>query len=310
MKAVETSLRTPGVGAPPAADDGLPSGVTRQASRTELTMYRLSQWLRSPRPYLMLVGYALFLGFWYLAVEVWKLPRFSEMPGLTTVVKEWLSKDPVYGLSIYTPEYYQHIWVSVRRVTIAFSLATAAGIPLGLFLGWSQPVKEYVFPVFELLRPIPPLAWVPLSIIMFEGSETPVIFLTFLASFYATTLNTMLGAESIDVSYIRAAYCLGAKRWQVFLHVIVPGAMPFIFTGLQISVGVAWFSLVAGEMVSGQYGLGYVINTSYTMVRYPTIVIGMFTLGIVGYVTSALVRLLGDYMMQWRARELALGSDR
>ena len=105
-----------------------------------------------------------------------------------------------------------------------------------------------------------------------------MIFLTFLASFFATALNTMLGVESIDESYIRAANCLGANRWQVFRHVIVPGAMPFIFTGLQISVGVAWFSLVAGEMVSGQYGLGYVINTSYTMVRYPTIVIGMVTL--------------------------------
>ena len=91
---------------------------------------------------------------------------------------------------------------------------------------------------------------------------------------------------------------------------IVPGALPFIFTGLQISIGVAWFSLVAAEMVSGQYGLGYVINTSYTMVRYPTIVIGMITLGIVGYVTSAVVRLVGDYMMQWRARELSLGANR
>jgi ABC-type nitrate/sulfonate/bicarbonate transport system permease component len=120
----------------------------------------------------------------------------------------------------------------------------------------------------------------------------------------------MLGVESIDVSYIRAADCLGATRWQVFRHVIVPGAMPFIFTGLQISVGVAWFSLVAGEMVSGQYGLGYVINTSYTMVRYPTIIIGMATLGLVGYVTSAAVRVVGDYLMQWRTRELALGGDR
>jgi NitT/TauT family transport system permease protein len=96
----------------------------------------------------------------------------------------------------------------------------------------------------------------------------------------------------------------------VFQHIIVPGALPFIFTGLQISVGVAWFSLVAGEMVSGQYGLGYVINTSYTMVRYPTIVIGMTTLGIVGYITSAAIRFVGTYMMQWRTRELALGADR
>lgn len=280
------------------------------AGRQETVVFRLTHWLRSPRPYLMLVGFALFLGFWYLTVEVWKLPRFAQMPGPTDVITEWLSPDPSYGLSIYSPEYYQHIWVSWRRVLIAFLLATATGVPLGLFLGWSQRFKDYVFPVFELLRPIPPLAWVPLAIIMFQGSETPIVFLTFLASFYATTLNTMLGVESIDVSFVRAAYCLGAKRPQVFWHVIVPGAMPFIFTGLQISVGVAWFSLVAGEMVSGQYGLGYLINTSYTMVQYPTMVIGMITLGIVGYLTSAAVRMLGNYLMQWRARELAIGAER
>jgi NitT/TauT family transport system permease protein len=294
---------------PGNASTAIPDAA-ESSGRLELAAYRLSQWLRSPRPYLMLLGFALFLGFWYLAVEVWKLPRFSQMPGPTAVMTEWLSPDPTYGLSIYSPEYYQHIWVSWRRVSIAFILATAAGVPLGLFLGWSQPFKEYIFPVFELLRPIPPLAWVPLAIIMFQGSETPIVFLTFLASFYATTLNTMLGVESIDVSFMRAAYCLGAKRRQVFWHVIVPGAMPFIFTGLQISVGVAWFSLVAAEMVSGQYGLGYLINTSYTMVQYPTMVIGMFTLGVVGYLTSAGVRLLGNYMMQWRARELAIGGER
>jgi NitT/TauT family transport system permease protein len=273
-----------------------------------LMMYRVSEWLKSPKPYLMMIGFALFLGFWYFTVEVWKLPRFQDMPGLTTVVTEYFSRDPIYGMSIYTPEYYQHIWVSIRRVAIAFLLATALGVPLGLFLGWSRTFREYVFPIFELLRPIPILAWVPLAILMFTGSETPVIFLTFLASFFATALNTMLGVESIDESYTRAAACLGASRWQVFREVIVPGSLPFVFTGLQISVGVAWFSLVAGEMVSGQYGLGYVINTSYTMVRYPTIIIGMVTLGVVGYVTSAMVRVLGDYLMQWRVREESIGG--
>ncbi len=296
----------PGLNAGPATG----SHPSRKQTPLAVAMYRLSLWLRSPRPYLMLIGFTLFLGFWYFAVEVWKLPRFAEMPGPTAVLREWFSRNPVYGLSVFTPEYYLHIWVSTRRIAIAFFLATAIGVPLGLFLGWSQRFKQYVFPVFELLRPVPPLAWVPLAIVMFQGSETPVIFLTFLASFYATALNTMLGVESIDVSYIRAASCLGANRWQVFRQVIVPAALPFIFTGLQISIGVAWFSLVAGEMVSGQYGLGYLINTSYTMVRYPTIVIAMATLGLVGYLTSAAIRMLGDYMMQWRTRELALGADR
>ena len=291
-----------------------PISVTTVEKRTTmtgmaLTLFRFGQWLKSPRPYLMLIGFTLFLGFWYLAVEVWRLPRFSQMPGLTEVFREWLNPDPVYGLSIYTPEYYTHIWVSVRRVGIAFLLATALGVPLGLFLGWSTRFKEYVFPVFEMLRPIPILAWVPLAILMFSGLETPVLFLAFLASFFATALNTMLGVQSIDESYFRAGYCLGANRWQVFRHIIVPGAMPYIFTGLQISIGVCWFSLVAAEMVSGQFGLGYVINNSYTNVRYPTIIIGMGTLGAIGYGTSALVRLAGDYMMQWRVRELALGGQ-
>ena len=275
----------------------------------DLTLYRFKQWIKSPRPYLMLIGFTIFFGLWYLTVEVWKLPRFREMPGITAVVKEWLNPSPVFGLSIYTEEYYKHIGVSIWRVTHAFLLATLLGVPFGLFLGWSRKFKEYVFPVFELLRPIPVLAWVPLAIVMFIATESAVIYLTFLASFFATSLNTMLGVESIEESYVRAAYCLGAKRWQVFRHVVVPGALPFIFTGLQISMGVSWFSLVAAEMVSGQYGLGYVINTSYTMVRYPTIVIGMITLGFVGYTTSAMVRMLGDYLMQWRTRELALGGQ-
>src|ERR1700722_8220487 len=165
----------PGLNAGPATG----SHPSRKQTPLAVAMYRLSLWLRSPRPYLMLIGFSLFLGFWYFAVEVWKLPRFAEMPGPTEVLREWFSRNPVYGLSVFTPEYYLHIWVSVRRIAIAFFLATAIGVPLGLFLGWSERFKDYVFPVFELLRPIPPLAWVPLAIVIFEGSETPVIFLTF-----------------------------------------------------------------------------------------------------------------------------------
>ena len=261
------------------------------------------------RLYLMLVGFLAFLAFWHFAVDVWRLPRFSQMPGLFSVLKEWLNPDPVYGLSIYTAEYYTHIFASCVRVFVAFALATILGVPLGVFMGWSTKVREYVFPVFEMLRPIPILAWVPLAIIMFTGLETPVIFLAFLASFFVTTLNTMLGVESIDESYFRAAQCLGANDRQVFTNVVIPGAMPFIFTGLQISIGVCWFSLVAAEMVSGQYGLGYVINNSYTNVRYPTIIIGMVTLGFVGYATSAMVRVIGNRLMQWRMREIAMSNS-
>jgi ABC-type nitrate/sulfonate/bicarbonate transport system permease component len=276
------------------------------ASRLQVKIFDLGEWLRSPKPYLMLIGYAALFGFWHLSVEVLKLPRFAEMPGPSDVFREWLSPNPIYGVSIHTPVYYQHILISLRRVAIAFVLATALGVPTGLLLGWSKTFRDYVFPLFEMLRPIPILAWVPLSILMLPGSELPVLFLTFLASFFATALNTRLGVKSIDPSLSLAAQCLGASRWQVFRHVIAPGSLPFIFTGLQISIGVAWFSLVAAEMVSGQFGLGYLINTSYTMVQYPTIVIAMITLGAIGYATSAAVRLVGAWLMDWRGHQLGM----
>jgi NitT/TauT family transport system permease protein len=284
--------------------------TTDGPSRLAFALSQIARWLQSPKPYLMLAGYAALLGFWYLSVDLLKLPRFSEMPGLTTVLHEWLSPNPTYGVSIYTPAYYLHILVSLRRIALAFLFATALGVPIGLLLGWSKTFKDYVFPIFEILRPIPVLAWVPLAIIMLPGSEWPVLYLTFLASFFATALNTMLGVASIDASYVLAAKCLGASRAQVFWHVVIPGALPFIFTGLQISIGVAWFSLVAAEMVSGQFGLGYLINTSYTTVQYPAIVIAMITLGIVGYLTSAGVRLAGHWLTGWRAGQLALDGRR
>jgi sulfonate transport system permease protein len=242
---------------------------------------------------LALLGFAAVIGAWYLAVDVLALPRFSILPGPSEVLTEWTSRDPAYGVSIWTSSYYADIWASLRRVLIAFFAALALGVPLGLWMGWSRRFREFTFPVLELVRPIPILAWVPLAILMFSGSELPVLFLTFLAAFYATTLNTLLGVQSIDRDLLRAAACLGARPRDVFRDVVVPGALPYVFTGLQIAMGVAWFSLVAGEMIAGRHGLGYLINSSYTTTRYPTIVIAMITLGIVGFATSAAVRAVG-----------------
>ncbi|AKK30317.1 ABC transporter permease [Mycobacterium sp. EPa45] len=250
------------------------------------------------------LGFVLFVGAWYLLVDVWQLPRFRTLPGPTEVIREWLSPQPVYGTSIFTGVYYQHIWVSVRRVTIAFVLALVLGIPLGLLLGWSTRFRQYAFPVFELIRPIPILAWVPLALLMFHTREVSVVFLTFLAAFYAVTLNTLLGVQSIDQNLLRAARCLGARPVTVLRTVVIPGSLPYIFTGLQIAMGVAWFSLVAGEIIAGQYGLGYLINASYTTTRYPTIVIAMATLGILGFASSAIIRLVGRRLMAYRARSI------
>jgi NitT/TauT family transport system permease protein len=242
---------------------------------------------------LALLGFAAVIGAWYVAVDALALPRFEILPGPSEVLTEWTSRDPAYGVSIWTSSYYADIWASLRRVPIAFFAALALGVPFGLWMGWSRRFRELTFPVLELVRPIPILAWVPLAILMFKGSELPVLFLTFLAAFYVTTLNTLLGVQSIDRDLLRAAACLGARPRDVFKDVVVPGALPYVFTGLQIAMGVAWFSLVAGEMIAGRHGLGYLINSSYTTTRYPTIVIAMITLGIVGFATSAAFRAVG-----------------
>lgn len=277
-----------------------------QLSSLGLLFYRMKLWLKSPRPYLMISGLLLFLLFWYLTTEVLKLPRFEKLPGPSVVAEQWFSRDPGYGISIYTPEYYSHIWRSILRVLQAFGLATILGVPLGLFMGWKKTFKDYTFPILETLRPIPMLAWVPLAILMWPGREAAIIYLTFLAAFFATTLNTLLGVESIDEAYFRAASCLGSKPRHIFFRVVVPGALPFIFTGLQISMGVSWFSLVAGEMLAGEYGLGYLIWNSFILVQYPVIVIAMVTLGFIGWASSALIRLVGTLLMKWKVREAAL----
>jgi len=284
-----------------------PKGEPPKGSRWGVYIYRLKKWALSPRPFLTLIGFALLFSFWLLAVDVLQFWRFRYMPGLQEVVTEWISRDPQYGISVFTGEYYSHIWVSLRRVLIAFTLALVLGVPLGLVMGWYVKFKEFIFPVFETLRPIPILAWVPLAILMFRSEEGPVIYLTFLSAFFATTLNALLGVQSIDRDLVRAAYCLGSSRADVFKHVVIPGAMPYVFIGLQIAMGVAWFSLVAGEMIAGRFGLGYLVNTAYTTARYPTIVIAMFTLGFVGWLTSALIRFVGNRLMQYRARVLSTG---
>jgi NitT/TauT family transport system permease protein len=281
--------------------------VARPASSGLQRMWqRTRKLLKSPTPYLTAAGIGLWLFAWWLFSEALQLPRFVKIPGPVVIFREWLSQDPQQGISIFTPEYYHHIYVSCRRIFIAFCIATSVGVPLGLLMGWSRTFREYSFPILETLRPIPILAWVPLAILMFPGYEAPVIFLATLASLFVTTLNTMLGVQSIDEAYFRAAGCLGSSRWDVFRHVVVPGSLPFVFTGLQISIGVAWFSLVAAEMVSGDFGLGYLILSSYVNSVTVPMVIGMLTLGFVGWLTSAMVRFVGNRLMQWHARALAL----
>lgn len=169
--------------------------TTKGPSAWEVTLANTKLWLKSPTPYLNALGLVAFVLFWYLTTEYFQLPYFEKLPGPVASFQEWVSKDPIYGISIYTSDYYAHIGISVWRVFQAFMLATLLGVPTGLFMGWNKTFKDYSFPLLETLRPIPMLAWVPLAILMWPGREASIVFLTFLGSYFATVLNTLLGVE-------------------------------------------------------------------------------------------------------------------
>ena len=251
-----------------------------------------------------LAGICSFFLMWYLLVDKFGVWRFKQLPRLVDSVREWLSPNPVYGVSLFTHEYYVHLFASVERVAFAFVVAAIVGITVGILSGWSRIFRAVVFPLLEAARPIPVLAWIPIVVLLAPTRESAVITLTFLAAFFITTLNTLLGVKSIDEVYFRAARSLGFSEWAVLRHVIIPGALPFIFVGLQIAIAACWFSLVASEIVAGASGLGYKIWEAYYTVQFETMVSMMATLGLCGYLSSILVRKCGALLMDWRGKTM------
>jgi NitT/TauT family transport system permease protein len=251
----------------------------------------------SPASWRGVLGISLFFVTWYLLTAVLKLPRFENVPDPLTVVLEWL--DPHATRSLFASSYYVDILYSVGRTYVAFLAAVVLGVGLGLLMGWSTTIFNFTFPLVEIFRPIPPLSWIPLAIIVLPGTELPVVYVTFVAAFFATVMNTILGVHSIDRKYFLAARCLGASPLDVLKDVVVPGALPFIFTGLQIAMGLAWMSLVAGEIIAGQKGLGYYVYQAASLFEYDQVVMYMFTLGFLGFISSVLIRRVGKSMMAW-----------
>lgn len=195
-----------------------------------------------------------------------------------------------------------HCAASLRRVLGGVAAALVAGIPLGLLMGRSWRLRLFVNPFVELLRPIPPLAWVPLAILWLGIGDGSAVFLIFLGAFFPILLNTVAGVLSIDRGVIEAALILGASRRELFLKVLAPGAMPATITGVRIAVGVGWMTLVAAEFtgVKSGYGLGYMIMTARDIQRADQIVAGMLVIGAIGFAMDALIRVAERRLLRWR----------
>ena len=199
-------------------------------------------------------------------------------------------------------KFYIHIVVSMERILIGFALATAIGIVLGVIMGRSQIARDIIVPYIEILRPIPAVAWIPLAILMWPTEESSIIYITFLGALFPIVLNTVHGVEQTPDVLVRAAQSLGAPRLSIFWHVVMPAALPSIATGLAIGMGVSWFSLLAGEIISGQYGIGYFTWNAYSLINYPDIVVGMLVIGGLGTLSTIAVRKLTEPMLSWQRK--------
>ncbi|NNJ18118.1 ABC transporter permease [Pseudomonas putida CSV86] len=192
-----------------------------------------------------------------------------------------------------------HLFSSLSRVFAGYLLAAVLGVGLGLLIGRSKWAEDTLLPPLEVLRPIPAVAWIPLAILMFPSSELSMVFITFTGALFPVLLNTVHGVEAVDPRLLASARSLGAGRFAILREVVLPGALPSIFTGLAIGMGTSWFCLVTAEMISGQFGIGYYTWESYTLQNYPDIIVGMLLIGVLGMGSSALVKRLGALATPW-----------
>jgi NitT/TauT family transport system permease protein len=229
------------------------------------------------------------------------LPWVGAVPAPSVVAESWFA---VLG----DITYWQSCYMSFFRVMGGFIAAMIIGIPFGLLLAVSRVAHGIGFPVFEVLRPIPPLAWVPASIIFWPSQESAIMFITFLGAFYTIVINVVGGARSIDVRFFQAAQSMGASKWDMFRRLILPGTLPSIVVGSAVGMGITWEVVVAAEMISGGGsqiggtsggGLGFFIWNSYIGGSYEQIVVGMISIGIAGFLSSELLRFGGRYVTPW-----------
>jgi len=240
-----------------------------------------------------------------IAVVIWHVLTvfdFNYVMNFENVPEPMLVADN-FLTHLQTGEFYIHIAVSIKRILIGYSFAVVLGILIGLLMGRSKAAEDFFVPYIEVLRPIPAVAWIPLAILMWPTEESSIIYITFLGAFFPIVINTVHGAEQTPEVLVRAAQSLGASRVEIFWHVVIPAALPSIAAGLSIGMGVSWFSLLAGEIISGQYGIGYFTWNAYSLIEYPNIVVGMLVIGGLGTLSTYLIKLATLPLLRWQEAE-------
>ncbi len=239
-------------------------------------------------------GFVVFFALWQLLASLgWINPVLLPSPLQLVAAAYELMVDGIL---------WKHTLASLNRVLTGFLLAAVTGIALGVALGWSEMLSDFVRPLVESVRPIPPLAWTPIAILWFGVGDAPSYFLVFIGAVFPVFVNTFSAVRNIDRAQINAALCLGAKPGLLIRDIVIPASLPVIFPGLRIALGVGWMCVVAAELIAAQSGLGYMIQQNRVLLQTQNVVTGMITIGVVGFVMSALMELAEKRLLPWTER--------
>lgn len=243
----------------------------------------------------------LFVGIWWFCCDVLKLTSSSTLPGPVMVAETFVKK-----LSSTAPDgatLPQHIFSSLQIALGGWAMGVVIGTPLGIFMAWYKKVDLFVRPVFDLLRPIPGLAWIPLMIILFGIGITPKIVTVFLSAFVPCVLNSYTGIRQTKDVHLWVGQTFGASDFQMLVNIAVPTALPLIMTGIRVALGAAWTCIVAAEMLASTKGLGYMIQQARGIYRPDIIICGMIGIGAIGAVFSAILSAVENRIVKGVRRD-------
>jgi NitT/TauT family transport system permease protein len=279
---------------PPAGSSPVSPPPTRPDTRTYIRRWLALHAAELRTLAIGVVSLGLFLLTWHLLTtyRVSFHVRFANIPSPAQVLDS-------LARAAHNPKFLNHVLLSCRRILLGFVIAAAVAVPLGLVMGRFRLARDVIFPVSEVLRPIPAIAWVPMAIMLWPTNEESIVFITYIGAFFPILLNTLHGMATVDPVLVRASQSLGARELAIFREVYFPASLPSIFTGLTVGMGVAWVSLIAAEMISGQFGIGYFTWEAYSLVQYPDIALGMICIGVLGLGSSAAIRGIGKVVMPW-----------
>ena len=245
-----------------------------------------------------LVTAVILIGLWFLVTGMgWVKPLFLPPPSAVWGKFVLAVTDGVSNSTLL-----QHTLASLGRVLGAFFLALVVAVPLGILMGVNRVVRGILDPVIEFYRPLPPLAYLPLIIIWLGIGEFPKVFLIFLAIFAPMAIAARSGVRSVSTEQIHAAYAMGASKFQVIFHVILKAALPEIFTGMRIGIGVGWTTLVAAEMVAASRGLGFMVLNSAEYLASDAVIMGIIVIGILAFAFDLLIRRIEKALIPWKGK--------